>query len=561
MMEMLEGNVLPFYPDWIEAEIYSEYEYARLLARLEAVAATHRRLQNLVQNLDDELEETAAKTRLPPEILAQIFQRAIPPSSLLDSGLCRGPKSAWSKVLRTKKAIISVCRSWHSVGLPYLYEDISIRRWPQLPLLRRTLKELGSSHITRFIKSLEIQCYIPEESASDFDACFLDILDLCQSLTTFSFTPNCNIPTSSLSAARWVPQSVTKLRLGNMIPYRNLIAILFEVKETLQYLALQIGLTKQEAYRVLNATKKRLKGIKLPVLQDLFLEIGRWSFEPELLVITEFWTLPSLARLSIIQGGLRSSAYCSGADDYYLTADQMEECITALLARHGANITFLQIDWDWLLSARDPQESNENFNHMMAFCPLLDRLVTYSAIFFQDANTIPFSHPSLRWLDLHIGRSDLSELKERQGDLKCLTDIFPALEGIRQFVGIPPHAYEWLASFHPNPLDFQSNVCRENTTFQIFQHQLSMSRGNPVYIYWQVVEDTTSSGRGPTILVVQEPDHLNDTDISDSSASDYEYSSQDDIEESDGSDLDKDEYLGIAAKKETRAQRELQALD
>src|ERR1700691_1480708 len=78
--------------------------------------------------------------QLPQEILHIIFQLVLPPSFFLDPALYRGPQSPWCQSLRSKKALVSVCKAWWCAGVDMLYAEIVLRRVGQVPALIRTLE-------------------------------------------------------------------------------------------------------------------------------------------------------------------------------------------------------------------------------------------------------------------------------------------------------------------------------------------------------------------------------------------------------------------------------------
>ncbi|TCD64817.1 hypothetical protein EIP91_003598 [Steccherinum ochraceum] len=120
------------------------------------------------------------------DILDLICQFLLPPPEYLDSALTAGPNSLWMRVLRMKKSLTLVCRLWRQAALPFLYQDIPIRRIGQLFALRRTLQ--SSPETAYFIKSISLTFILPREQVTPTSRCASAVLKLCTRLKCLKFT-------------------------------------------------------------------------------------------------------------------------------------------------------------------------------------------------------------------------------------------------------------------------------------------------------------------------------------------------------------------------------------
>ena len=62
--------------------------------------------------------------------------------------------------MRMKKSIISVCKTWHYDGLPFLYEDLAITSAEHMESLYHTLRD--SESVGALVKRVILACYVPE---------------------------------------------------------------------------------------------------------------------------------------------------------------------------------------------------------------------------------------------------------------------------------------------------------------------------------------------------------------------------------------------------------------
>ena len=81
---------------------------------------------------------------LPPEILLSIFSFAQPEGPSYHHhppSISRGPRNPWLDSLRTKKALVLVCKAWSPPATELLYAGIVLRRMGHISALANTLRE------------------------------------------------------------------------------------------------------------------------------------------------------------------------------------------------------------------------------------------------------------------------------------------------------------------------------------------------------------------------------------------------------------------------------------
>ncbi|CAL1716880.1 unnamed protein product [Somion occarium] len=137
-------------------------------------------------DLEDHETNLPIAMRVHPIALRLIFETIFPPIEFLDPSLSFGPQSTWSQALRTQKALTHVCRSWRSVALLFLYQDIVFRRVGQIPALVRTIRS-NREGIEELVKSITFACFIPEGWDELTNKNIANIMDQCPNIRSLSF--------------------------------------------------------------------------------------------------------------------------------------------------------------------------------------------------------------------------------------------------------------------------------------------------------------------------------------------------------------------------------------
>ena len=98
-----------------------------------------------------------------------------------------GPNSAFYQSIRTKKAIISVCKRWWQVGLEILYEDVVFHHIGQIPALVRTLE--AHSKLGKLVKKLTVRCFVPSGYIRLFEEQLRRVFGYCPFATRIFYSP------------------------------------------------------------------------------------------------------------------------------------------------------------------------------------------------------------------------------------------------------------------------------------------------------------------------------------------------------------------------------------
>ncbi|KAJ7466277.1 hypothetical protein B0H11DRAFT_2049063 [Mycena galericulata] len=224
--------------------------------------------------------------RLPPELLHEIFERALPPDFLLDPSLHHGPNSAWCASMRTKRALISVCRSWYTAGVDLLYRTIALRRMPDIPRLLAALE--GKPWLGSLIRDVTVMCYVPPTYRQGCDRDIAHVFTLCPNVVRLSHIP----PVADLrTPTPIVPPTVTSLTLGQNVPLSAVHAVLQQCSAQLHHLALHV-----EDNAALDAHP-----LPFPLLESLALTLQGSLVPPTTKTKSTFstrWAMPRLVRLS-----------------------------------------------------------------------------------------------------------------------------------------------------------------------------------------------------------------------------------------------------------------------
>ncbi|OCH92842.1 hypothetical protein OBBRIDRAFT_824478 [Obba rivulosa] len=330
---------------------------------------------------------------LPTELILVIFNFACPPTAFLMSSLQRCPSPAWSRALRTKKALMQVCKAWYSLALPYLYESIVLDLSRQVLALARTIRESQSDiaplikHV-HFILSIPVRGQLPQVVLNQVAF----VLKKASNVITVVLGPSFSL--------RCIFESDTR-------QFRPVVDALMGMASTVRRLEYDLPIAHY-GHRLapsmeLTASFSRLVSLTFPVpatwhlpdppmLDLLDLEQLHLSCSPDSdLRIIVSWTLPQLQDLTI-----------TGREGYQLDRSEYEE----LLMQHGEGIEYLDVS----------QTPSSHLNHILGtihLCPKLSHLVvTYFDIpehlILQYDSTHDIGHPSLANIDFWVSNDDHS---------------------------------------------------------------------------------------------------------------------------------------------------------
>ncbi|EIM86558.1 uncharacterized protein STEHIDRAFT_156866 [Stereum hirsutum FP-91666 SS1] len=325
----------------------------------------------------------------PPEILRMIFGFATS-APFSDPAVSHGPNSLWCQTMRTKKAVMLVCKLWRDVGAEFLYEDVVLRRPAQPALLLRTLETPGIDYGHR-ISSLWLTCVT---EPSDYD-------DLCR----------------VLGGILSVSTRIKSFGLVNPFEYRPQDAgILVHDWSTMLNL-----LAHSPCSACLTHLKLAVTGDTLvfdPCFMQNFPNLSSLDIDASRAVVNnqtaeEFPSrsqihLPELRHIRCTKKGYTSSAHlhvlssiisnpCSllqlnmltiGFSDYSRSASHLREIFRLC----GPQLTYLH-----LIEHDSPVPFGyHNLQEFMDYFPKLEHLVVPIRL----VETYRWSHPTLRWLDV-----------------------------------------------------------------------------------------------------------------------------------------------------------------
>ncbi|KDR79121.1 hypothetical protein GALMADRAFT_242993 [Galerina marginata CBS 339.88] len=306
----------------------------------------------------------------PPEILHLIFERTIPPYFMLDPSASFCLRSFFLQVLRQKKSLISVCWAWYHAALPFLYENVSIRRVYNLSALLRTLVDLPQ--VKEMIKTVDVYCHIPEAYGQHFQHQLEALFRLCPSIPSCNFQSRVPLTTSVYPAIA----NITRLSLPEGIPLHALLNILSLISPQIIYLAFHTP--PQPPTPAANPPTPLPFPLPFPALQSLSIFLtAHTAHTIDALLLYHPWAMPALTHLIL-------HIYTPLIDPVPIPT------LTKFCTEHGARVRFLHLMLPWLtVSPIDIQP-------LLDACPALEHLA------LSPRNFLPMRHARVRWVDLWV---------------------------------------------------------------------------------------------------------------------------------------------------------------
>ncbi|KAJ7462983.1 hypothetical protein FB451DRAFT_468018 [Mycena latifolia] len=348
-------------------------------------------------------------SQLPYEVLLIVFHYTLPPSWLLSdttaTSLPPFSHSLMSFDMRMKVNIISVCRTWHQVGIQLLYECVTLRRFTQIPAFIWALE--SQEGLGALVRSLEIHCFVPPRLLRSHEGHTKQIFQYCPRLAHFSFSPPKEPQgiRAKVSPQRLVPtlsSSITSLRFNAQISYTDtILPILLEVCGRLRSLTLATSFHHCDLidHPMLN----------LETLEDLHLSAEVWPS-----TFRSKWLMPRLRRVWLRPAG-----------DHVFFEPELRRLFLVFLRHampffdsYGGTLTFLS-----LYGAT----RQINIQIVLDRCPVLQHLAI-------EATQLQFSpiptHPTISIVDLFFSAMDPQSHTVHAIDI--ITRGFPALRTVRQ---------------------------------------------------------------------------------------------------------------------------------
>ncbi|KII93040.1 hypothetical protein PLICRDRAFT_170836 [Plicaturopsis crispa FD-325 SS-3] len=381
--------------------------------------------------------------RLPVEVLRTIFTYALPPACFLDPSLrAGGHNSSWCMTLRTKKALVLVCKLWRNTATNILYEEVMFRRPEQIVAFLRALDSSRLDLRTR-VRRVGFLCAVPEESATSILDGLSEVLDRCDRVESLTWDP-CYLEetpgdTRHISPARPLicPADLTHLECGESVNFEDLCAGLHHVCDTLRSLAFVLPVFARGIQRIntipLLVDLDQLESLRVTYVVEPLRTHGALQF------MISYWTMPCLKRLTVDTG--------PGFSKYDMQ-QSFWDVLTAFCGQHCERVEYLRVTARW--------DDERDLQPVLLACPVLKHLVINLGY------TVPLAHPTLEWVDVevpaarpqdtHACAAYYSALKDtgrlpRLRDVRLLDQALSALPDlpyvVRPWEGEEDCAFEW----------------------------------------------------------------------------------------------------------------------
>ncbi|KDR79120.1 hypothetical protein GALMADRAFT_242991 [Galerina marginata CBS 339.88] len=333
----------------------------------------------------------------PPEILHLIFERTIPLPLLLDSSLSFSHNSLFCQVLRQKKAIINVCRTWYRAGLPFLYECVYIRRVYQLLWLLRTLVHSPRNmDLKKMIKTIDIYCHVPDAYGKHFERQLRALLCLCHRVASCNFRSSLPFTTSVWHAIT----NITQLSLPEGITLISLESILSLISPRIESLSFHIP--RPDPVSGLLTTTTQPKPVHFPALRSVSIGLPPPS-APILDGLLQSWGLPELENLTFLMRVYRTEPFRISTLANFCTS-------------HGQRVRYLHFVVPW------PTSLQIDIQPILNACPALEHIVLSSR------DWMPLAHTRVRWVDVWDNEVGPDGVRKK---MEAWVDGLRALERVR----------------------------------------------------------------------------------------------------------------------------------
>ncbi|KAI1786965.1 hypothetical protein LXA43DRAFT_1184818 [Ganoderma leucocontextum] len=412
---------------------------------------------------------------LPQEILLAIFRFTQPPGPPYqhEPSISRGPRNPWLDSVKTKKALVLVCKAWSAPATELLYSDVVLRRMGQISALANTFRADRKRNIANLVRAIRVDmCVVLTHCALVVREDFEYILGRCKMLLSFGYTPHphpdFSFPGYDHACGSEVPTSPTAFNPTWILDLRHRRAgSLLAQSLNSRLSTLHLGLTTYEgSFRPLAhilSSALHLTSLKLehfshgliahPVdpsspLPDLVFPVLKTL---SIYYVGTQWTMPQLATLT-----------CTDAD----------HIPTSLLEAHGKQLKYLHF-----MYTNTPQDLEANtalLPHLYELCPRISHLVVL--IIPEERTTLSIHSPTLRYLDI-VGRPSVATYR---AIAFAPTSRAPKLKKVRVVMDV----YDFLPRFfHPAHMPGSDRALED----------VSNIPGGPGHA-WAVIPDELSIG-------------------------------------------------------------------
>ncbi|KAJ6555147.1 hypothetical protein DFH09DRAFT_574216 [Mycena vulgaris] len=283
---------------------------------------------------------------LPPEILHDIFNMAIPPDCLLNPSISCGPNSAWCSSMVAKRSVILVSKSWYDAGIDLLYRNIVIRRVPAMQALLVALTT--KPRLGAFVRNITVSCHVPTTYSSTIHPDLTQILSFCSALRSLNHLPP--FPPPKPYPFPPMPPTITSLKLSR----HDRISAVYDtlLQSCAQLTELSINAKDDEVFDALQ--------LSFPCLHTLSLTLGG---DVAVQNFSTKWDMPKLRRLTF------------RVSSDFKTEHNLALSYHHLIQTHGRKLQYLA--FPGLIPAVAPVSPAIaiDFTPLLGMCPVLEHVV------------------------------------------------------------------------------------------------------------------------------------------------------------------------------------------
>ncbi|KAL1667228.1 hypothetical protein GGF50DRAFT_112440 [Schizophyllum commune] len=370
-------------------------------------------------------------SKLSPEILQLVFDRAVPPCSLISLGYAVR-EDARVFAMKMKTTLPLVCRAWYGPSIEYLYGNITLRTVGQAAALHQTLERTPS--LAALVRELTFACYVSPFHEAAYAHAARAIMRACCSLRRASFVQHCDgnfgVLLPVLQQEGPEPRSDVQICLdlysGEEVDIPEgepwlveeywktapLYAPLRPGTRTVADLApslVELNLTLHPAMAELLVSEVVFCALATFTCVD-YMGYGK---DDAFDAVIRHWRMPVLRNLTI-----------------RLDAHRSMERISAFVRANGSELRYLHFQ-----THRDADESGRSWSleDVLGGCPRLVHLFVPWHV------QVPRAHPSLRWVDVWAaGRRCPNYMLDENGIRKpgiweAFAPTFAAPEGSREW--------------------------------------------------------------------------------------------------------------------------------
>ncbi|KAH7915234.1 hypothetical protein BJ138DRAFT_1122894 [Hygrophoropsis aurantiaca] len=378
---------------------------------------------------ETETSDTSSRRALwntPFEIWHEIFQYLIPPTTFLDSSLCRGPRSPWSLALCTKKILISVCKTWYNVGIHLLYQQIVLRRFPQIHSLLQSLDL--NSELGPMIMDITVSCFVSSDYSPVIKSELSRLLKYCPLVSHFTFaieppTPlELYPPSEFLATATHMLSNITHIEFGPNVAFSDVVPHLTHCKSLISLTFDMHGQT---------CGNMATEAVDLPMLETLQIS---WHSqkrpEVDVLIVVASWSMPRLHRFTAHQTEFFVDITELYYSPFWKKYGPALSTLCVVVSRFVLWGPILGTPFNQSLLDFCPIPGTSFVQSLLKLCPNLEHLAISSPMLAEI-----LSHKTLKWID--IWATTYRQTYERR--LSAPSEVvdfmkaqdFPMLRGVR----------------------------------------------------------------------------------------------------------------------------------